>query len=340
MTLLRLCLLSPLICLLGEAASAEPDAGSAALERAGKAAFFTFRFENDYFFGLDKHYTSGLRFGYVTPEGTVPIGAEPALKALGLVGKTAKLRTQYALSQHIYTPDDIEVANPPLTDRPYAGLLTFDTSILAQSKTHLDIFGISVGVTGRPSLAQDLQIGIHSLLPSSPRPEGWATQVPFEPVFQAKYDRIQYIGGYHNTGIQLDFQPRAGFDLGNAFVNGYVGGQVRLGNRLYREPGAGLNRPGAPGVDWFAIPEKGQVDIYAFLGFDARLVGRNVSLDGGLRDFDRAVDRDIFVTDISAGGAVASRLGRITFTAMRRQREFSTQVGPDWYGSLSISVPF
>lgn len=329
-----------LLLLVPQAAADQQTKRSPAIERAAERVFFTFRFENDYFVGSDRHYTSGLRFGYVTPEGHALWGSDRLLRELPFVENTATFRTQFALTQHIYTPDDIEIADPPRTDRPYAGLLTFDVAILARSDDHLDMFGVSLGVTGRPSLAQDLQIAIHSILPSSPRPEGWQTQVPFEAVFQAKYDRIQYFGAYENDGFDWDFQPRAGFDIGTAFVNGYLGGQLRLGNRLYKEPGVGLHRPGAPGVDWFAIPDRGDIDIYAFVGLDARVIGRNFSLDGGVRSFDRSVDTDSFVLDVSAGLAISHRIGRVSFTGVRRQREFATQEAADWYGSLAISIPF
>lgn len=315
------------------------DLRPVAVQRAANKSFMTLGFENDIFFGTDRHYTSGVRFGYASKEGEPLWGLGKLAKVLPFVAPSDKLRSQHSLSQYMYTPDDIEIADPPRTSRPYAGLLALDTTLIAQADDHMDMIGFSIGVTGGPSLAQASQIGLHSLLSSSPRPLGWETQVDFEVTAQVRYDRIYFIGDYESDGWQWDFQPRFGAEVGTAFINGYIGGQVRFGNRLYKEAGAALNRPGKPGTDFYAIPDANELDFHVFAGVDGRAVARDFSLDGGLRSFDRDVPREDFVFDVTAGAVVTTSFGRFSFTAVRRSKTFVTQPEADWLGALYLSFP-
>ena len=77
----------------------------------------------------DRFYTNGLRLGWTSPTGAVPNFLVDLGHTLWGAGQQ---RIAFDLSQQIYTPDDTqESAIPDPHDRPYAGLLLGNFSLLS-----------------------------------------------------------------------------------------------------------------------------------------------------------------------------------------------------------------
>ena len=118
MRLRRLLALLPLLVLAGAAQAAAPVQTN---ERSSEKGAFSILFENDIFYNSDHDYTNGVEFTYTTAPNDTPGWAERATRAL--FHKNGDVRARYGFGQDMFTPHNLALANPPLTDRPYAGFL-------------------------------------------------------------------------------------------------------------------------------------------------------------------------------------------------------------------------
>jgi lipid A 3-O-deacylase len=85
-------------------------------------------FENDIFAEADGSYTNGARVAWLSGPGA-PAWVFGTGRWLPLIPNGATVRTSYEVGQNIYTPEDVELRNPPLDDRPYAGWLYGSTGL-------------------------------------------------------------------------------------------------------------------------------------------------------------------------------------------------------------------
>ena len=120
-------------------------------------------FENDGVSGEDNNYSNGIGIGWTSADaerysddsitGTfvrwasfLPQVDDPAYTKFA----------SFALSQHIFTPEDITVADPPADDRPYSGGLFFDSSVYLLGDGAMHAWTLRLGVVGPSSLAEGL----------------------------------------------------------------------------------------------------------------------------------------------------------------------------------------
>ena len=89
------------------AAPAEDTAGTCKNTELGTV---TLQHENDLFAGTDRHYTSGLRFSWLSPEGCKTIKplrvVQDFLEGLAPAYDRDRTRFGWALGQDIFTPKD------------------------------------------------------------------------------------------------------------------------------------------------------------------------------------------------------------------------------------------
>jgi lipid A 3-O-deacylase len=79
---------------------------------------------------------------------------------------------------------------------------------------------------------------------------------------------------------------------------------------------------------------------YAFAGIDARVVGRDIFLDGNTWRDSRSVDKETLVSDASLGLALIMPRAWLTATYTLRSKEFTTQRDPAQSGPISLSFRF
>src|SRR5580698_2966415 len=125
---------------------------------------FSILFENDIFDNTDHDYTNGVELGYTTSPNGTPQWAVNAARALPFFAQTGDVRTRYAIGQAIFTPTNISLVNPPLTDRPYAGFLYTSMGLVADDGIHLDQLQVTLGVVGPDSLAENSQNFVHDII--------------------------------------------------------------------------------------------------------------------------------------------------------------------------------
>jgi hypothetical protein len=122
--------------------------------------------ENDKwaFHGDDKHYTNGLRLGWISD----PVDRAGLVRrfadSLPIFDPAGEIRLGFAIGQSIFTPTDLETAQPIPTDRPYAGWLYLSAALVGErfggaggAPDRLDTLELSLGVMGPAAGGERLQ---------------------------------------------------------------------------------------------------------------------------------------------------------------------------------------
>ena len=288
----------------------------------------TLTIENDVFSGQDRHYTNGLRAAYVT----APIEPNRFERLFAEEGDV--VRRSFALSQQIYTPQDIFTATPDEDDHPYAGYLFAETAVLTERDGRWDLFTVELGVIGPAALGEQAQNWVHEQL-GFMQAEGWDNQLENEITMNLAYDwKGRPIAEGRLMGLDMELTPAAGGSIGTVSTNARGGAMFRVGPNLVSNFGPAHIRPSLTGSGHYA--RGGQ--WYAFVGIEGRLVIRDTFVDGSLWNEGPSTDKEPFVGDVQAG--IAFDIGRTQFswTMVGRTKRYQAQDKMDAFGAFSISV--
>jgi hypothetical protein len=282
----------------------------------------------------DRYYTNGIHVGWTSPEGYAP-----ALAGLGrsVMGEGAQ-RVSISIDQQIYTPFDTASANPPATDRPYAGLLLATIGQSVETATSRGTLGFTLGVLGPSALGEEVQNGFHDLIGQKGN-KGWKSQLRDEAVFGFSSQHVWRVPVGSVLGLEADAVPGAAASIGTLRIAVDAGFNLRLGSGLDRDFGAPRIRAlgggdalrGGDGVAW-----------YVFAGAGGQAVARDVTLDGStFRNVSRSVKLDPLVGQMQGGAALLVYGTRLTYTHVVQTQEFKHQKGGlHQFGSLALSVRF
>lgn len=313
-------------------------------DRSGQPAFVSITADNDLFFGgPDRHYTNGARIDWAPACRRRLFGVIPFMeRVLGARGPNKSM--YFSAGQNMYTPDDITVPDIIPEDRPYAGWLYFATGVINRTAAYTERLELTLGIVGPASLAGDLQRAWHDWF-NFRRPSGWGNQLRNEPGLLIFYERQWRHTVSAPGGFAAQLLPHINGALGNVHTYAGAGLTLRLGQNLPDDTGPTRSLPSLPGGPTLAIQEGHGFGWYIFGGTEARVVARNIFLDGNSFRTSHRVDKKVFVGDLNAG--VALLVGdphdvlppfRISYTHIWRSREFDGQAGLDRYGSISITV--
>jgi hypothetical protein len=331
-----------LMILLPSAALAQPAAEE---EPFHWCETFTFQLENDVIANTDRNYTNGFRLACATSPSD---GARRLISSLPGVDRPGRNRFTYALGQSMFTPEDIEEAEPILDDQPYAGWLYLGLGLESEVRVPdfntrwLDKLELQLGVVGPESGAEDVQRFVHDAI-GSDDPRGWDNQLDTEPGVNLFYNRIwgsyltvpfSYVG---LPDVFLDASPQVGLALGNIYTFASTGLTFRIGTDLPDDYGPPAIRPAITGSDSFE-PEDG-FGFYAFAGAHGRAVARNIFLDGNTFEDSQSVDKEWLIGEIQAGGALTYNSWRLSYTQVFRTKEFDGQERQT-FGAFTLSVRF
>lgn len=337
-----------------------PAARAVSTEREGsEIEMFSLQFgsvsiytENDkYFAGTDRHYTNGFKLSALSTDlrsfrdRDVPgLLRTVARQVDGFIEPERQPKIGLALGQNIYTPTDTQATELQLDDRPYAAWLYLGASFHnyrparrrstgAWSPARVDVFEVNLGVVGPAALGRQVQNLVHELIDVETA-KGWDNQLHNEPGLNLIYEtKWRSSTGGARMGWGADWIPHAGVCVGNVFTYANAGAEVRWGYKLPDDFGTSLIRPtGESNSD--ARP---RLTFYLFAGADGRLVARDITLDGNTWRDSHSVDKETIVYDLSAGIGVGGEHWQVTYTQVRRSREFHGQPEPQDFGSLSVS---
>ncbi len=301
---------------------------------------FYFVTENDLYSkdNADKHYTNGLRLGWLSADSGGPEFLWDLGRYVPLIDANARRRMGFVAGHNLYTPQNKIRTDRILDDRPYGAWLYGGLAFQSQSDTQLNTVELDLGVVGPSALGRAVQNNWHRLIGAEPA-HGWDNQIEDEPgvalVFERKWRYLAESAG----GFGVDVVPHVAGSLGNVFTYGGVGVTFRIGDDLSVDFGPPRIRPALPGSASFDRPID-RLAWYLFAGAEARGVLHDIFLDGNTFESKQSIGRKAFVADFQAGLAIVYRQTRISYTQVWRSAEFEGQKSPDFFGSISISTKF
>lgn len=308
-------------------------------------------FENDLFDDTDQNYTNGIRLSWISPD-TTSYQNDPAFPAW-LRAANRRLRLLHSndpetehnlvvsLGQLMFTPEDTEATELVADERPYAGYLYAGIAYHTRSENRLDVMELNLGLVGPSALAHQTQDFIHDLR-GIEKYNGWDNQLRDEPAIQLLYERKHRLLATTWRGdFGQDFIAHGGASLGNVATHLNFGGEYRIGWNLPDDFGTSAVRAGgdnsAPGRHGIRRQPRPGGGVHLFLAVDARLVARDIFLDGNTWKDSHSVDKKPAVADLYAGVAFIAGRWKFSYAHVTRTREFDGQPHHHEYGSLSLS---
>jgi lipid A 3-O-deacylase len=319
---------------------------------------FTLQVENDVFnrFGKsDRDYTSGLRFGWLSPalpdlpDILASLTNFPTFFGEGPVSSVTR-RFGISFGQNLYTPQDTDSSAPIRNDRPYAAWLyssfalqqtykRVDPRTSKEEPVRLDTLALDLGIIGPAAGGEFVQNNFHKLIGVATA-NGWANQLHNEPTIGLTFERRWRTARgvvFEDPRLEYDLVPRLGIALGNAATYASAGGTIRIGKDLQNDFGPARARPALPGSEGFIGDGFGW---YFFFGAGGEAIARNIFLDGNTDGNSMRVSHRPFVAEAQAGLAILFRGVRISYTQILRTPEFFEQNRWDQFGSFNVTFRY
>jgi lipid A 3-O-deacylase len=283
----------------------------------------------------DRFYVNGLRLGWTSPTGYVP-------NFLVDLGHTlwggGQQRIAFDLAQQIYTPSNTTLFQPDPHDRPYAGVLLANFSLISDAEDSRSVLTVSAGVVGPASGAENLQNGFHNLIGQN-QTNGWGGQIQNVPAFEVLHERTWRLPITTVAGMETDALPSLTIGLGDLRDYVQTGVTFRIGQGLDSDFGVPRVRPGLSGGDAFKATRP--FAWYVFAGADGQAVGYDMLLQSGPFRGGPHVSTVWDVAEMQGGFAVMAYGMRLTFAYVAQTQEFNGQTGGlHQFGSASLSFHF
>lgn len=295
--------------------------------------------ENDLFGGgSDRYYSNGALLTWRSPSAELPGPFAWLDRRLAWLFGDGTLRWGVSLGQNIYTPVDKFRYVPDPRDRPYAAHLYGTFSLTRSTGTTQTLLELQAGVVGPSALGEQVQNGYHRLI-NVKRLNGWDSQLKDEPTLNAVVERRWRVPLARLAGLETELIPSVTAAAGNVAIHAGGGAVLRLGQGLEADWGPTRIRPAMAGSSFFQPRQ--EFGWYVFVGLDARLVGRDLFLDGNtFRSGGPSVNKHPLIGEAMAGAAVFWQGVRLAYTQVVRSEEFYGQRGTQTFGSISVSFRF
>lgn len=305
--------------------------------------YTTLSIENDMIGdGGDRYYTSGVRATWFKAGADTPDFAETLDDYIPTFDVNESTSVYFSLGQNLYTPQRIDIEAPQLGDRPWAAWLYGSMGLLSVTDNHIDEVELSLGVVGPYALGKPAQRFVHKLWEIQD-PRGWQNQLKTEPGVILSWERrFPAALSIESADIWFDLSPSYGVTVGNIYTHANAGLTFQIGPEFQRWQDMPVRvRPSMPGTGFFApIESKTKLGWNIFGGADARLVGRNLFLDGNTFRDSPSVNKEHVVYDLNLGAALTYQNIRASYTFVRRSKEFEAQDKPSYFGGLSVTFQF
>lgn len=320
------------------------------------APIFGLDFEEDWFAGTDRYYTTGIRLtlSWADAPRTSWIGRTGAfLRSLFPLPQGTKDRpiTTLGLATQYYTPTDASESGLGPGERPFAGWLYvggIDRIALLDKNSNVvgeDIVEVQLGVVGPHAYSGDLQTWFHTRIWPSPVFTGWPNQIHDEPGALLRLERRWKLSLTKTESLYgVDVWPQLSTALGNVRTQLEGGAIIRLGYNLPERPPLGSVGPAVQSTPQGSVGTNSNVrtfspwSVYATASFATRAVFRNIFLDGNSFQDSARVDRRWWVTDTSLGFYVQYREFSLGYQWITRSKEFFGQEASQQYGTVSITA--
>jgi lipid A 3-O-deacylase len=276
---------------------------------------FTLEIENDLFVGTDHGYTHGTKFNLAKYD----------------VDDVSNFNIkQHSFFQFIYTPTEIDVVEPQLNDRPWAGLAAYEYSKYFQSYSSFKFSGFQLGVIGPWALAEYSQKIAHQLT-NSTTPLGWDNQL----------DNMLVVGSYGGLGYfyyktdRFQVSQNAGYYVGTHLSN--------ISSTVVARYGSGLNSqhsfismdPYTRSLD--RIDKYNDRFLWNFyVGGEYRYVFYNELITGN----ENNITLDNSVYDVFSGIGISRQKWSINYQYVLRGKEFQEDRNFNGFGRVVLGYNF
>jgi lipid A 3-O-deacylase len=286
------------------------------------AGTFTLQMDNDFFARyrsfLDQDYTQVFHFTFNRTES--PAVLRRALSRLEEcpVDQGCVTRASVLVGQEIYTPQ--YYPSIAVDDRPFAGWLYGGAQSSAVTDGDLTSLSVKVGVTGPPSLAEQLQVTFHQTTPSYVIPPGWNDQLKFEP-------------GVIVTATKKNFTQLC---AGPGSIGMITSGSASLGNILTDLEGGLMLRAGLNAEHPWNFEKRRRLGTYISFGGREDLVLHSFFLDGNTFRAGPRVARIPYVWQSELGAGISFGSISLDYQKIMRSQEFTTG-RYQRYGTVSMT---
>lgn len=264
---------------------------------------FSFTFDNDGLYGVDKDYTSGLFLSY-TSRPFIPEGMVKALSLSAWNGPSID-KLEFILGHKIFTPENLEADFPLVDDRPYAGYLFSGFNYISLQNKQAQRFNLTVGTTGEHSLADGTQEFVHRITHSD-FPDGWEYQIDNSIVGSVGYLSHFNLARTHSSQeTEWELSNVSEANIGNFRSDISTGFMIRWGSQLAESLGAGNidnEHPFRAGM--LGSSESGW---FFYTGAKGRYRFNDVTIEGdrsGIEDNPDIRDPDLYDVDLEPIQAV------------------------------------
>jgi lipid A 3-O-deacylase len=331
-----------------------PCAVMAEVQNAMDAKTFSFYLENDTFAGTDRHYTSGVRLTWISPDLShfrehqpLPEWSQPLIKRLPFINKPGYHHAVYfSIGQKICTPEDITRSDLIEEDRPYAGLAYLAIGFQSKNNRRMETLEFDVGIIGPHSYAGDVQTEFHEWI-DSPIPRGWDNQLDDEAVAAVVYmHKIKLIQSGLGNGFNYDLIPQVGGGLGNLKTYANAGAQFRIGWNLPNDFGTFLIRPSCEcnvpidERDPRFFPRYHRFGVNVFIALDLNAILYDIFLDGNTFKESHSVDKEFYTANIMAGFSLIVSRFKMSYAYVYQTKEFKNQQKGNVFGTITISFTY
>lgn len=136
---------------------------------------FVFKWSNDFWYQTDEYYSNGFTFEFYNPV----FKYNPFNFILLPNARESNSLEGITLTQDFYTPTELTDTVKQKADRPFAAYLLLGFKRISINKKHdLKLTSeIQFGIVGESAMGEEIQNGIHDLLPTSSFVYGWANQI-------------------------------------------------------------------------------------------------------------------------------------------------------------------
>jgi len=309
-------------------------------EPALRKTYWSIQFENDFFTRSgDRYYTHGSQASGLIM-GETPEWLDSIAQVVPGFESDGKIRgTNYTIGQQIFTPEDTASTELLRNDRPYAGYY-FTSAALLSRIYHTDkldsgnLLEFTIGIVGPASMGEDTQTLVHDSIDIE-SPRGWDNQLHNELGLGVSYSRMWKFVYPLTEALEFGLGPQLTASLGNVYTYASAGVMFRLGTQLRNDFAPPSVHPGFPGTPLFHTERS--YSWYLYAGFEGRLVGRNIFLDGNTFSDSHSVDKEEWVGDYQYGLVFRIKRVRVALTHIYRTKEFTTQIDDTQFGAVNVS---
>jgi lipid A 3-O-deacylase len=261
----------------------------------------------------DDNYTQGARIAW-------QLSATPSPARRWLCTTRTACGSSLELGQEMYTPSHDWVVPLP-GQRPYVGWLYASGLAIGADTTTERRLGLTLGVTGPPSLAAQAQKEFHKVVRAFRTPLGWDQQLPAELAFAARAGQSWYVLPMRGQRW-LSLEPSVDASLGTLRTALLAGTKLRLT--------LGGDHP------WLETPDRKLVGFMVFGALYGDAVAHDLTLDGSTFHESVHVSRTPFVAEWQFGSELRVWRLAVEYRAVTRSHEYSTGPRQHSYGSIAL----